>query len=126
MLIGVVLWLIGDGIFIACSGVLDEAFCRDVILFYKALFLLALLRRRGSRPSAPITSDAGKQSFQDKCVTKLELGHEGRMDLPPPGFATFAVPQPQPLSHDFPATRFRKNRTTKNATAPVMIAATAS
>ncbi len=21
--------------------------------------------------------DAGKQSFQDKCVTKLELGHEG-------------------------------------------------
>ena len=24
-------------------------------------------------------ADAGKQSFQDKCVTKLELGHEGRM-----------------------------------------------
>ena len=24
---------------------------------------------------------AGKQSFQDKCVTKLELGHEGRMVL---------------------------------------------
>ena len=22
-------------------------------------------------------ADAGKQSFQDKCVTKLELGHEG-------------------------------------------------
>ena len=26
---------------------------------------------------------AGKQSFQDKCVTKLELGHEGRMVLCP-------------------------------------------
>ena len=23
---------------------------------------------------------AGKQSFQDKCVTKLELGHEGKGD----------------------------------------------
>ena len=22
-------------------------------------------------------ADAGKQSFRDKCVTKLELGHEG-------------------------------------------------
>lgn len=38
MLIGVVLWLMGEGIFIACSGVLDEAFCQDVILFYKAMF----------------------------------------------------------------------------------------
>ena len=24
-------------------------------------------------------ADAGKRSFQNKCVTKLELGHEGRM-----------------------------------------------
>ena len=53
--------------------------------------------------------------------------NDGRfLDFPPPGFATFAVPQPQPLSHDFPPARFRNNRTTKNATAPVMIAATAS
>ena len=25
-------------------------------------------------------TDAGKQSFQDKCVTNLELGHEGKFD----------------------------------------------
>jgi len=31
------------------------------------------------------------------------------MDFPLPGFAAFAVPQPQPLSHDFPPARFRKN-----------------
>ena len=48
------------------------------------------------------------------------------MDFPPSGFPTFAVPQPQPLSQDFPPARFRKNRTTKYATAPVMMAATAS
>ena len=24
---------------------------------------------------------AGKQSFQDKCVTKLELGHEGTLGV---------------------------------------------
>jgi hypothetical protein len=47
------------------------------------------------------------------------------LDFPLPGFGIFAVPQPQPLSHVFPPARFRKNRTTKNATAPQMIATTA-
>ena len=35
---------------------------------------------------------AGKQSFQDKCVTKLELGHEGRMVLCPAAKLRLATP----------------------------------
>ena len=53
--------------------------------------------------------------------------NDGRfLDFSLPGFAAFAVPQPQPLSHDLPRARFLKKRTTKYATAPQMIAATAS
>ncbi len=37
-------------------------------------------------------ADAGKQSFQDKCVTKQELGHEGRMVLCPAAKLRLATP----------------------------------
>jgi hypothetical protein len=40
-------------------------------------------------------------------------------------FGFFAL-QPQSLPHAFPAARFRKKRTTKNATAPLITAATSS
>ena len=37
-------------------------------------------------------ADVGKLSFPDKCVTKLELGHEGRMVLGPVAKLRLATP----------------------------------
>ena len=52
------------------------------------LFFVSVDLARALRSDA----GAGKQGFQDKCVTKRELGHEGSMVLCPPAKLLLATP----------------------------------
>jgi len=77
-------------------------------------------------PPPPALLSAILHSGLVRKASQASVQNDGRsLDLPRPDFPTFAVPQPQPLSHDFPVVRFRQNRTRKKASAPQTIATTA-
>ena len=60
-----------------------------------ALVCEALLRRRGSTGRAPSAAAPWKQSFQDKDVTKLELGHKSEKAPILHGILDTVVPFPE-------------------------------